>query len=99
LSTQPLTGVAADVHYFGGQHGYLLGEGETAPAREDLLGELRETRPEYIIDELGFFNKELSIQSYPELAAFMKEYKPLGATGRFFIYRRRDMSRKQRKAN
>jgi 4-amino-4-deoxy-L-arabinose transferase-like glycosyltransferase len=99
LSTQPLTGVAADVHYFTGQHGYLLGEAETAPARADLLGELSVTRPKYIIDELGFFNRELSIQSYPELAAFMKEYRPLGATGRFFVYRRRDMSKKQRKKN
>jgi hypothetical protein len=91
--------VAADVHYFTGQHGYLLGEAETAPARADLLGELSVTRPKYIIDELGFFNRELSIQSYPELAAFMKEYRPLGATGRFFVYRRRDMSKKQRKKN
>jgi 4-amino-4-deoxy-L-arabinose transferase-like glycosyltransferase len=99
LSTQPLTGVAADVHYFRGRHGYLLGDDETAPARAELLRELSEIRPKYIIDELGFFNNELSIQSYGELREFMKEYRNLGATGRFFIYRRKDLSKKQRNAN
>jgi 4-amino-4-deoxy-L-arabinose transferase-like glycosyltransferase len=99
LSTQPLTGVAADVHYFGGQHGFLLGEDETAPARAELVRELGEARPEYIIDELGFFNNDLSILSYPELAEFMKDYRRTGVTGRFFVYHRRDMSKKRRKAN
>ncbi|HET9531775.1 MAG TPA: glycosyltransferase family 39 protein [Blastocatellia bacterium] len=99
LSTQPLTGVAADVHYFGGQHGFLLGEDETAPARAELVRELSETRPEYVIDELGFFNNDLSILSYPELAEFMKDYRRIGVTGRFFVYHRRDMSKKRRKAN
>jgi hypothetical protein len=61
--------------------------------------ELGEARPEYIIDELGFFNNDLSILSYPELAEFMKDYRRTGVTGRFFVYHRRDMSKKRRKAN
>ncbi|HWP43286.1 MAG TPA: glycosyltransferase family 39 protein [Blastocatellia bacterium] len=93
LSTQPLTGVAADVHYFQGSHGYLLGESETAAARAELLAELEQTRPKYIIDELGFFNSALSIQSYSEMRAFMKKYRLLGATGRFLIYRRKNKAK------
>jgi len=96
LSTQPLTGVPADVHYFGDDYRSLLDPSVTANARQQLAGDLEETQPKYIVDELGFFNNHLAILQYPELAEFMSEYKPLGATGRFFIYRRRDLSRKYR---
>ncbi len=91
LSTQPLTGVPADIHYFGGNYEHLLDDRKTAPAREELAAELRATRPAYIIDELGFFNNDLSIQDYPELSEIMKGYDYLGATGRFLIYRRKDL--------
>jgi len=96
LSTQPLTGVPADVHYFGDDYRSLLDPSVTANALQQLAGDLEETQPKYIVDELGFFNNHLAILQYPELAEFMSEYKPLGATGRFFIYRRRDLSRKYR---
>lgn len=96
LSTQPLTGVPADVHYFGDDYRSLLDPSVTASAREQLAGDLEETQPKYIVDEIGFFNNHLAIVQYPELAEFMSEYKPLGATGRFFIYRRRDLSKKYR---
>jgi 4-amino-4-deoxy-L-arabinose transferase-like glycosyltransferase len=95
LSTQPLTGVPADIHYFGAGYEHLLDDRKTAPAREELAVELRATRPAYIIDELGFFNNDLSIQDYPELSELMKGYDYIGATGRFLIYRRKDFVGKQ----
>lgn len=93
LSTQPLTGVPADVHYFGDDHRYLLDEATTASARAELLADLNRTRPRYIIDELGFFNASLAIKSYPELELFLNEYERPELTGRFFIYRRKDGER------
>ena len=95
LSTQPLTGVPADIHYFGDNFEHLLDDRRTAPAREELAAELRATRPAYIIDELGFFNGHLSIQDYPELSEIMKGYDYRGATGRFLIYRRKDLAVKK----
>ena len=89
LSTQPLTGVPADIHYFGDSYETLLDDRSVAPAREELAGELRATRPAYIIDELGFFNSHLAIRGYPELSEVMKDYDYIGATGRFLIYRRK----------
>ena len=96
LSSQPLTGVPADVHYFSDQYVVLLDEAETAKARAELLEELSRTEPDFIIDELGFFNANLSINSYAELREFMKAYKNTGATGRFIIYRKKDPSKKKR---
>ncbi|MEK6302285.1 MAG: glycosyltransferase family 39 protein [Acidobacteriota bacterium] len=96
LSTQPLTGVPADVHYFGDDYRSLLPEEATSAARLELARDLEETRPKYIVDEIGFFNSSLSIQSYPELRELMGAYKPLGATGRFFIYMRKEFSKKHR---
>jgi hypothetical protein len=94
LSTQPLTGVPADVHYFSDNDRSVLDERSTALAREQLIWDLRETRPKYIVDELGMFNAELSINSYPELKEFMQEYKPIGPVARFMIYSRRDLREK-----
>lgn len=96
LSTQPLTGVPADVHYFGDGYRSLLPEDLTAAARVQLVRDLEETRPKYIVDELGFFNSDLSIQSYPELREFMTDYKPKGTTGRFFVYLRKESLKKHR---
>jgi hypothetical protein len=93
LSTQPLTGVPADVHYFGEGYRSLLPQDLTSSARAQLVRDLEETRPKYIVDELGFFNSDLSIQSYPELREFMKGYKPTGTTGRFFVYLRKEFSK------
>lgn len=96
LSTQPLTGVPADVHYFGDDYRSLLPNDLTETARAQLLHDLEETRPKYIVDELGFFNTNLSIRSYPELREFMTAYKRLGTTGRFFVYLRREFTKKYR---
>jgi hypothetical protein len=97
LSTQPLTGVPADVHYFGWEYRSLLDEAATEREREKLLADLQQTRPRYIIDELGFFNSELAIEDYAELREFMREYRNRGTVGRFIIYRRRDAVGKERK--
>ena len=97
LSTQPLTGVPADVHYFSDDDRSVLDERSTALAREQLIRDLRDARPKYIVDELGMFNAELSINSYPELTEFMKEYKPTGSVARFMIYSRRDLREKIRR--
>jgi 4-amino-4-deoxy-L-arabinose transferase-like glycosyltransferase len=91
LSTQPLTGVPADIHYFGWDYEKLLEDAKTSEARQRLAGELSRARPAYIIDELGFFNNDLSIQDYPELSEFMKGYDFIGAKGRFLVYRRKDL--------
>jgi hypothetical protein len=94
LSTQPLTGVPADVQYTNGEHRSILDESSTAAARAQLISDLQETQPKYIIDELGFFNGDLAILEYPELKEYMGSYKALGATGRFLVYIRRDLTRK-----
>jgi len=94
LSTQPLTGVPADIHYFGDDYRSILDEASTALARAQLIRDLQETRPKYIVDELGMFNSYLSINSYPELEEFMRDYKATGAVARFMIYCRRDLLKK-----
>jgi len=94
LSTQPLTGVPADIHYFSDDYRSVLDESSTASARAQLMRDLQETRPKYIVDELGMFNTALSINSYPELKEFMKDYKATGPVARFMIYCRRDLLKK-----
>jgi len=95
LSTQPLTGIPADVHYFESERRLLFDETVTVPAREQLVRDLEETRPRYIVDELGMFNPELSLQDYPELHDFMENYRYYRTTDRFLIYRRREYRRKR----
>lgn len=95
LSTQPLTGVPADVHYFGNDYRSLLDEAVTARARAELARDLEETRPKYIVDEVGFYNRDLAILNYQELESVMNEYKSVGSTGRFLLYVRRELRPKQ----
>ena len=90
LSAQPLTGVPADTQHADDQSRSILSEDATAAARAQLVRDLERTRPKYVVDEIGFFNAALSIQAYPELNAFMKNYRGIGATGRFLIYRLKD---------
>jgi hypothetical protein len=99
LSTQPLTGVPADVHYFGDEYYSLLEDDVMARERAELVRELEQARPEYIIDELGTFNSNLSLNSYPELREFMEGYKSLGMIERFAIYRRKDFTKGYRLRN
>lgn len=94
LSTQPLTGVPADIHYFMNDYRSLLDQADTAQAWAQLVRDLEETQPKYIVDEIGFFNGDLAILKYPELQETMDKYKAIGSTGRFLIYVRRDLTKK-----
>jgi hypothetical protein len=94
LSTQPLTGVPADIHYFTNEYRSLLDEADTAPARAQLVRDLEETQPKYIVDEIGFFNGDLAILKYSELQEIMDKYKSIGSTGRFLLYVRKDLTKK-----
>ena len=94
LSTQPLTGVPADIHYFANDYRSLLDEADMAQARAQLVRDLEETQPKYIVDEIGFFNGDLAILKYPELQETMDKYKSIGSTGRFLLYVRRDLTKK-----
>jgi len=94
LSTQPLTGVPADAQYANGEHRSILTDSSTASAREQLIRDLTQTQPKYIVDELGFFNSDLAITKYEDLQIVMDNYKALGAIGRFFVYIRKDLTKK-----
>lgn len=97
LSSQQLTGVPADVHYFGEQYRSVLEESVTAAARAELAQELEQTRPRYILDELGPRNSDLSISSYPEFSKIISGYRKVGMIEQFIIYHRRDFVKNHRK--
>jgi hypothetical protein len=97
LSTQMLTGVPADVHYYKDEARSIIDEQTTAAARAELVRELEAIKPKYIVDEVGMFNNELAMVRYAELREFMKAYKRLDRVERFRIYRRKDMSKKKKK--
>jgi len=89
LSAQPLTGVPAGSEYDSGSIAPVLSAGETANARAELVRELEQTRPRYIIDEWGMYNPSLGIKAYYETREFMTSYMPVGAAGNLMIYRKR----------
>jgi hypothetical protein len=91
LSTQPLTGVPADVHYLKSDYHRVLDERDTAAARQELAQELLQVRPEYIVDELGFFNGDLAMARYGEYGELLRGYKMIGTVERFIVYRRWDI--------
>ncbi len=99
LSTQPLTGVPSDVHYFGEAYISVLDEKTTAAYRQQLLSDLQATRPIYIIDELGFFNNDLAMKNYPELKDFLAEYKFAESRGRSLIYYRPKTKEKNKESS
>jgi len=96
LSVQPLTGVPADVEDVNGENRSVLNETAKAAARAQLIEDLSETQPLYIVDQVGMFNSELAINNYPELREFMKGYKRRGAVGLFMVYRKREKKEKYR---
>ncbi len=90
LSTQPLTGVPADVQYATGGYKSILDATVTTAARMELARHLELTTPRYIVDELGFRDEQLSIQRYPELSEVMKNYDRRSPGDHIPIYIRRD---------
>jgi hypothetical protein len=95
ISIQPVTGIPADVQYINGNARSLLPESARQAALDQLLKDLEETKPNYIVDEAGMFNSALAITSYPGIGDLMLEYRQVEATGRLMVYRRRDPSRKK----
>lgn len=89
LSSQPLTGVPADVHYFKWGRP-ILDPKKTAAARARLVCELQQTPPKYIVDALELLNGDYAMTKYPELGAFLKNYESIAVEGPFRIYCRKD---------
>jgi len=87
LIAQPLTGVPADVQH-DSRSRPVLDASITAANRATLIVDLEQTKPRYLVDEIGFFNAALALQSFPETREFLKRYTMIGATGSFLIYRR-----------
>jgi 4-amino-4-deoxy-L-arabinose transferase-like glycosyltransferase len=92
LSVQLLTGIPSDVHFDKDAKRRLLDESSLSVARKELASEINERRPEYIIDELGFYVSEQSIMAYTELQDVMKHYERIPSPS-FPIYRRREIRR------
>jgi hypothetical protein len=82
LDSQPLTSVPADRHL---TEATPL-EAEAAPARR---AELVATHPSFIIDGLSLYNPRLAMTRYPELRAWLKQYREAGRTANSVIYVRR----------
>lgn len=89
LSTQPLTGVPADVQYANEGYRSILDSRVTAAARRELVLDLEQTPPKYIVDELSFRDEHLSILRYPDLNDLMKNYDRRSGDDRIPIYVRR----------
>jgi len=97
LSTQSLTGIPADVHYFPGELDQLLNNAAMARARAHLLEDLEQTQPKYILDELAIFNHRLAMKNFSEFREFLSRYKRIRIIERFMVYVRKDMRKKGRK--
>ena len=81
LDSQPLTGVPADRHLT--QSAPL----ETEAPRERRV-ELTRSAPTFILDGLGLYNPRLAIGNYPDLRAWLANYREVGRTAGTVIYRR-----------
>jgi len=80
LDSQPLTGVIADRHLASSE---TLAPDLAAENRRDLI----QTRPTYIADGLGLFNPSLAITNYPDLVAWLRNYREIARTSHTVIYK------------
>ncbi len=81
LESQPLTGVAADRH--------LFDEKSLMPARAaEHRARLLTTRPTFVCEGLGEYNPRLAIGQYPDLAAWMRQYRLRTRTAHTLIFER-----------
>ena len=86
LSSQPLTGVPADIHL---RQARSVAPQRAAQNRLRLLEELEVSRPLYIVDGLGPYNPRLAMETYPELRAFLdRHYRRQSQVGQGVIYSR-----------
>jgi hypothetical protein len=81
LDSQPLTGVPADRHLT-----------QSTPVETESprvrRAELARSAPTFILDGLGLYNPRLAIANYPDLRAWLGNYREAGRTGGTVIYRR-----------
>ncbi len=90
LSSQPLTGVPADVHL---RESRSRAPEEARNNRLLLAVELLVNKPAYIVDGLGPYNRDLAMEQYPELREILLtryEREP-GEAGHGWIYRLKEM--------
>ena len=82
LDSQPLTGVPADRHLT-----------QSAPVETRAPGERRtalaQAAPTFILDGLAAYNPRLAIGEYPDLRAWLGNYREVGRTGGTVIYHRK----------
>jgi len=81
LDSQPLTGVPADRHLT-----QSVPLETQAPA--ERRARLSRSAPTWILDGLGPYNPRLAIGAYPDLRAWLKDYREAARTGGTIIYRR-----------
>jgi len=81
LDSQPLTGVPADRHL-------TQSEPVETDAPRRRRAELARTAPTFILDGLGPYNPRLAIGDYPDLRAWLENYREVGRTGGTVVYRR-----------
>ena len=97
LSSQPLTGVPADIQL---RETRSVAPERAAENRRRLLRELEASRPDYIVDGLGPYNPELAMETYPELRAFLeRHYSRQTRLVPAFIYSQRRYERRTHDAS
>lgn len=90
LSSQPLTGVPADIHL---RESRSSNPDEARSNRSALAAEILARHPAYIVDGLGPYNPELAMERYPEMRRLLEEFyeREPGEIGHGWIYRLRSM--------
>jgi hypothetical protein len=86
LESQPISGVFADRHLFSSQ---AVAPAFVAPQRNELL----RSRPAFLIDGLGPYNRNLALASQAYLRAWLADYREVARTGFSIIYRNRGQQR------
>ncbi len=77
--SQPLTGVPADRH--------LHSTSAVLPEQaEHNRREFAHSRPTFVVDSLSLANPRLAMEAYPELNAWIGQYKLVGRTGMSLVY-------------
>jgi hypothetical protein len=81
LDSQPLTGVPADRH---------LTQSTPVETRESLArrAELAASRPTFVVDGLGEYNRRLAVTEFGDLRAWMAAYREVGRSAGSVIYKR-----------
>ena len=81
LDSQPLTGVPADRH---------LTQSTPVETRESLArrAELAASRPTFVVDGLGEYNRHLAVTGFGDLRAWMAAYREVARSAGSVIYRR-----------